>query len=214
MARAPSDRELGIRAQRSVAKERLGLEGANRQHAERYEASPPHILEEMLLGLPIDEPRTTFIDLGCGKGRVLCHAALRPFHRVVGVELSAALCRQARANIEAMPHKLKRAKAIEVQHKDAAALRFGPGPLVVYMYNPFGPAVLRPLLGRLSQRPPGAPAWLLYYEPKHQATVDALPAFRIVQAQRDWIIYQVDTPSTQPSGPQDETTTAPPSTDS
>lgn len=45
-------------------------------------------------------PGGTFLDLGAGKGRVLVVAALYPFRRVIGVELSESLCAIARKNVE------------------------------------------------------------------------------------------------------------------
>ena len=35
-------------------------------------------------------PDDVLVDFGCGKGRVICEAARRPFARVIGVEISAA----------------------------------------------------------------------------------------------------------------------------
>lgn len=45
-------------------------------------------------------PTDVFVDFGSGKGRVLHQAAQYPFARVIGVEISAALCDAARRNLE------------------------------------------------------------------------------------------------------------------
>lgn len=196
MSRAPTDRELGIRAQRPVPKDRLGLSGPNAAHAERYEASPPGVLAEMLLGLDLAPEQTTFVDLGCGKGRVLCHAALLPFAKVVGVELSPSLCRDARDNLAALPAPLRKAAHVEVLHQDAARYTFGPGPLVVYLYNPFQPPVLRVVLRNLvsRERSAGTPTWVLYYEPKHPQVFEGQARLRRLEGTEQWTVYSVETP--------------------
>jgi len=43
--------------------------------------------------------RDVFVDFGAGKGRALLMAAQYPFKRVVGIEISEALCREARRNV-------------------------------------------------------------------------------------------------------------------
>lgn len=192
----PSDRELGIKAQRTVGKDRLGLQGPNVAHAERYEPSPPGVLTDMLLTVDFDPPKTTFVDLGCGKGRVLCHAALRPFAKVVGVELSETLCNEARENLQRLKQQTRRAKEVEVLHRDAARYRFDQGPLLVYLYNPFRGPVLRAVLSNLlarQQRDP-APIHILYYEPRHRAVFENRAEVEFVDDAPKWAIYRLATP--------------------
>ena len=193
MSKAPSDRELGIRTQRSEGIERLDLEGPNRIHAERYEATPPGILDEMLLGLDVEWTAATFTDLGCGKGRVVCHAARWPFARVVGVELSATLVEQAQANVAAMRPAHRKAAQVEVRQGDAARHRFGPGPQVLYLYNPFRAPVLRAvvqhLLTDLTRH--RAEAYVLYFEPMARAVLEQRPEVSLVAEARRWAVFRV-----------------------
>ena len=51
------------------------------------------ILDHLSLG-----PSDVFVDIGSGRGRVLCCAAQYPVERVVGVDLSEPLCEAAREN--------------------------------------------------------------------------------------------------------------------
>lgn len=55
------------------------------------------VLDHLQLG-----PHDSFVDIGCGKGRVLCCAARQSLRRVVGVDLSAELVQQARANAQSL----------------------------------------------------------------------------------------------------------------
>ena len=52
----------------------------------------------------------TFVDLGCGKGRVLLVAAQRPFRRVVGIEISDAAGRRGRRRTPSATSGRRRAR--------------------------------------------------------------------------------------------------------
>jgi SAM-dependent methyltransferase len=49
--------------------------------------------------VPVEPDRDVFVDVGCGKGRVLVMAAQFPFRRVIGVEVSPTLAAAAAANV-------------------------------------------------------------------------------------------------------------------
>ena len=67
----------------SVEPEHLGIaDDQRRRDAILYLPSPTSITRWMLDEVAVDTPATTFVDLGCGKGRVLLVAAERPFQRV------------------------------------------------------------------------------------------------------------------------------------
>ncbi len=68
-------------------------------HAVLYDSTPPRIFRRMLRGLNIDHSEYVFVDMGCGKGKVVLLAAELPFKRVVGVELSPKLARIAKNNL-------------------------------------------------------------------------------------------------------------------
>ena len=118
-----------------------------------YYAISPSTLRAALALLPEAPPGTTFVDLGCGKGRALLVAAEYAFPRIVGVELAPALCAIARENCVAHPR-------ITVVKADAATVDLPPGALVVFLYHPFLRPVVRPVLRRLEQHPD--PVYLLY----------------------------------------------------
>lgn len=183
---------MGIRAARAEQLDRLTIVGDNAIHATRYEPTPPGVLEDMLIELPKDLSSYTFVDLGCGKGRVLCLAAAHSFARIIGVEFAEELHRTARENVAAFSAPWRRVRDISVALGDAAELHLPETPLVLFMFNPFRP----PVLGRLVQNIERSlaahprPAYVLYYMPEHAVVLDRSQVLERYAARRDWIIWE------------------------
>lgn len=93
-------------------------------------------------------PEDVFVDFGCGKGRMVLAAAMRPFRRVVGVDISPELCAVARENVEQNRVRL-RCPEVEVIAADATQLDVPDDMTVAYLYNPFQGAVFRQALERI-----------------------------------------------------------------
>ena len=127
--------------------------------------------------MPLAPERSTLVDVGAGLGRVVLHAARRPYRQIVGVEISPALFEVAKDNRAAYRGDLA-CRDIRLVRADAAAFAFPRGDLVVYLYNPFRAEVLAPMLDRLSADRRRDVA-LVYHTPIERATVDAHPAFEL-----------------------------------
>lgn len=90
---------------------------------------------------------TTFIDFGCGKGRVVLLASEMGFAECVGVELNAGLAGVARANVARWP----RARSpVRIECGDAAGFEYPAGRCLVYLFNPFTGKVLEKVLDRIA----------------------------------------------------------------
>jgi SAM-dependent methyltransferase len=100
------------------------------------------------MALDIRHEDYTFIDIGCGKGRVLLIASELPFRRIIGVEFAPSLAEIARQNLRHY-RGLQRCKDIEVITGDATEYEFPSGPQVLYFYSPFSPAVLDQVVRRV-----------------------------------------------------------------
>jgi SAM-dependent methyltransferase len=118
------------------------------------------------------------VDVGAGLGRVVLHAARRPYRQIVGVEISPALLEVAKDNRAAYRGELA-CRDIRLVRADAAAFTFPPGDLVVYLYNPFRTEVLSPLLDRLCADRRRDIA-LVYHTPLERAALDAHLAFELI----------------------------------
>ncbi|MBK8099804.1 MAG: class I SAM-dependent methyltransferase [Planctomycetes bacterium] len=108
-------------------------------------------------------------DLGSGMGRVLCVLALRPWAKVVGVELFADLAASSRQNAAAMRG---RRAPIEVITGDALQQDLGDGT-VFFLFNPFGAKTLAGVLARIdaSLRTNPRHVQFLYYNAEHDQVV-------------------------------------------
>ena len=108
-------------------------------HSRAYQAVTCAAIRELL-----DEARKTgivfdhFIDLGSGKGKACFYAAANyRFRRLIGVEFSAPLVRAADRNIRKFG-----ADNICFVNADAASFSLPDGDHLVYLFNPFGEAIL------------------------------------------------------------------------
>lgn len=131
-----------------------------------YQPSPHEVCEQLLASLPIRYEDFTFVDLGAGKGRVLLLGSRFPFKRLIGVEFARELVETARQNIERFHSRA------EMVHADAADYRFPSDNLVVYLYNPFGPDVLRPVIRSLREVSRRYEVYVLYLNPKNASYLE------------------------------------------
>lgn len=137
-----------------------------------------------------------FVDLGCGRGRAMLLAAEQGFARVIGIELDPRLAEQAWANVRRWQQR-RPAKSgqpeLEVREGDAARTEFPHMPLLVWLYNSFGPDTLRAVLGRLMDSWSSAPRpiTLCYFNPVHADVVAEFPTLVVHQRASGWTVYRV-----------------------
>lgn len=126
-------------------------------------------IRDVLRHLALDSS-DVFVDIGSGKGRVLCCAARYPVKQVVGVDLSDALCRVARENARRM--RGRRApisvEAMEAQRFDYSAAT------VLFLFDPFGEATLSPLLEKVADDV-RSPVRIAYANPSHDEVFERQP---------------------------------------
>ena len=136
----------------SVETDHLGIaDTATRDAAILYLPSPESVTNWMLDRVDVVPRDTTFVDLGCGKGRVLLIAAQRPFRRVIGVEISPELAAIAEQNrLEYRPPPSLRAD-VEIANDDVTTFDMPPGDLLLHLYHPFQPEITAKVLERLER---------------------------------------------------------------
>jgi predicted RNA methylase len=134
----------------SVETDELGIaDDAAREQAILYLPSPLRVTRWMLDHVGVDPTERTFVDLGCGKGRVLLVAAQRPFRRVVGVEISERLATIAADNAGRYVPPPPPRSGIEVITADVTTVDLPSTDLLIHAYHPFGTDILARVLERL-----------------------------------------------------------------
>ena len=126
----------------------LRIESPNRDLGVRYQPSDPDGFRSLVEALPVDLKDYVFMDLGSGKGRVLLLASEYPFRRVVGVEFARELNEIAERNVALYDGARRRCGDVRTVTADAADYLLSEEPVVLYLYNPFAPEVLRRHLQR------------------------------------------------------------------
>jgi hypothetical protein len=143
----------GVQTAGPMSLDRLAICG-ERASGTRYESMTPRATRKLLAGLDIDYREWTLVDAGSGKGRVLLVAAGFPFREVIGVEYARELHLRALTNLDSDRLAGRRACGnVRSVWCDAAEFLFPPGPIVLYVANPFGPDVLRRVLINLTGWP-------------------------------------------------------------
>ena len=193
----------------------LAMSATRREHAVEYVPTPAASLACLLDSLPIDHASCSFIDIGCGKGRVLLVAAAWPFRSVTGVELATDLAHTAEQNLASIRARGCRCQKLAVLNMDAAEYRFPEGPLVVFLYNPFSAEVLQLVVDRLREalQEQPRPVTVIYHNPRHSEVIENSGLFREghqdLRPNAGWQIFtfRVDRP-VSPALPEQQTVPA------
>lgn len=197
------DRRHGTDTAGSVEPDRLGIgDSERRDQAILYLPSPNRVTNWMLDRVDVDPSAHTFVDLGCGKGRVLLHAAQRPYQRVLGVEISSELAAIARRNADVYGGSPPLAAPIDVIKADVTTIDLPATDLLMHLYHPFAPevtaAVLRRLEASLAEAPRRVTVAYLLYTHAVEPVVEMLETFSWLHRRRyeqsvrghyNWLIY-------------------------
>ena len=194
----PIDHALGIETSQRVAT--AALKGGSSDTI-GYVGSTPSIIRKCLDLIDVD-PRADFVDLGCGKGRVLIVAAEYPFRRLTGIEHSSFVCAAARQNITKLRPRSRYADRISVVQGDASKPTLpDSSSVIVFMYHPFRRPLVEVLRKQLESEVAKAPnrnLWLIYYNPVCFELFDESPSFaRFFAARMD---FEVDEAAAAPTG--------------
>jgi predicted RNA methylase len=155
--RHPFDEANGVRTSGLVAGRHLKSGHLNDRHATAYYGVAPSVFEALVrrwrqIGSAAPVEETGFIDIGAGMGRAMLLAAKMPFRTVFGVELNPTLVRIARRNLATWRKAGRSVAPMRMTCGDAAEFAFPDGPCVVFLFNPFGAAVMRRLLTNIAKR--------------------------------------------------------------
>jgi SAM-dependent methyltransferase len=140
-------------------------------------------------------PGDVFLDLGAGKGRALMIAAAFPFRRLVGVEISPALCAEAERNLAALSAR-QPCPPVEMVAADAAGFAIPDDATLLYLYNPFHGSRLETVFRAIAASLEAAPREIaiVYNNPVHFEKIEHLFPWlrraRVLEMEYRWIVYR------------------------
>ena len=170
----PFDRRHGVDTSGLLYPESLATGHPNDLYSEGYYATAPSLFHGALVmwqgtlsGFSVEE--YTFVDLGCGKGRVLMMASEYAFRAIVGLELSAELAKVARKNLVKWTRTVRACSAVSVVEGDMLGQPLPQGPVVLFLFNSFEREMVARLVASLTEAAVtrSAPIDLVYIHPEH-----------------------------------------------
>ncbi len=166
---------LGIKTASWVDVDELGFDA----ECHGYEPISYTCFETVINDIQVDPDRDVFLEYGCGKGRAVVLAAMKPFHKVIGVELSDELCRIARDNVHRASKKLS-CLDVEIVNTNACEYELPSNVSVIFLWNSFVGSVLEGVARQIHQS--------LRLAPRRLTLVYALPQGEAdIFADRDWL---------------------------
>lgn len=124
------------------------------------------------------KPHDVVVDLGCGKGRVVCAAAQYEIREAIGVEIDPVLASLAEHNTVQLR---KRRAPTRVVCESAVEFDYSTTTVIV-MFHPFGAETMNQVLDRL--------ATSLVEHPRELRIVYANPELGSVLAARGWLTLE------------------------
>jgi predicted RNA methylase len=178
--RHPFDVEFGVNTSGLVAGRHLKSGHRHDRHATAYYGVAPSVLRSLVRrwrrsGPAAATSETTFVDLGAGMGRAVLLASELGFKAVVGVELHPKLAAVAGKNLKRWRHAGRERAPMQIVEADAVEFALPNWPLLVFLFNPFGAAVLRRLLKTWSKAMAARPQPLdiLYVNNEQEAVLES-----------------------------------------
>jgi SAM-dependent methyltransferase len=180
----PFDREHGVQTSGLIPGRYLKTGHTHDRHSTAYFGVAPSVFQALLKRWLRTNPSApigqfTFIDVGAGMGRALLLAAEHPFRKVIGIELNPTLADIARHNLTTW-HATRKVRApLRVVCGDALDVGHPKGSCLVFLFNPFGPSVMRRILqrwARIFEKRPGE-LDLLYVNPEQEHVIERQRGF-------------------------------------
>jgi SAM-dependent methyltransferase len=121
-----------------------------REHASIYQPVNFYTAEALFSQVDALDLQGGFLDMGCGKGRVLAMAAAFGFTEIIGVDFSAQLCYEANNNTKLLAEKYQTA-TITIECEDARDYNIPNTISVIFLFNPFDDLVMDDFLKQVKK---------------------------------------------------------------
>jgi SAM-dependent methyltransferase len=152
----------------TASKESLGLDADANEYV-------PTSYSQFFRAMHRVPARGTFVDYGCGAGRIVLCAATLPFQRAIGIEVSNELVAAARNNLARTRRKLL-CREVEFVAANAATWQPPDDVTVFYFFNPFFGDTLKATMQNIAASLRRAPreAWIVFGCPYHMHAIMAV----------------------------------------
>ena len=186
---------LDKRFDRRFAVDTAGVSILPEHHADSrfngYSPTPHSFFFRLLDQVDVDYSEFTFIDFGCGKGKVLLLAAQLPFKQIIGVELSSTLIRIAEDNLKSYRGTL-RCKTIQLVRSDVRDFQIPEECAIYYFWDPFEAEPMQKVLQNIGSSLAAAPReiYILYFIPVHRKLLDEAGFLTRVKEASWYCIYK------------------------
>lgn len=125
------------------------MDACEREHASIYQPVNFYTAERLFQNIDAADLQSGFLDMGCGKGRVVAMAAAYGFKEIIGVDFSAQLCHDALQlgqNIEAKYSGIN----ITIECEDARDYIIPDNVSVIFLFNPFDDLIMQDFLKQVA----------------------------------------------------------------
>jgi SAM-dependent methyltransferase len=140
------DRLLGVRTDFIQTPVAITSEVDVLPHAKRYQPSGFLSVVRVLRLVRHRYPTETFIDLGCGAGRVLVLASCTGFRSLVGVDIDPGLLECAAANFDTFRRRFRVKSQLQLKNVSAGRYEIPSQDSTIFLFNPFDPVVMEQFL--------------------------------------------------------------------
>lgn len=175
----------------------LDVSEDRRQHCVFYHPTRVWLFNEIFKDIQIVHKDYILVDFGSGKGRVLLLAAMYPFKKIIGVEISRKLHEIALKNIQGYKKEWQLCHEISSWCLDVENFEIPNEKIVLFFYNPFDAFVMRQVLSNIESSfgRYHRDMILIYVNPIYHELIDRLGFFQIIKKDRRYSIYASKTNS-------------------
>lgn len=119
-----------------------------RKHFSLYEPVNYYSLTTLFDHLKAPDVKTTLLDVGCGRGRVLAVGAAYGFRDMIGIDFSEKLCEQAREVMEGVK-EVSPGLTVAISCVDARDYDIPDTVGVIFLFNPFDDLVMESFVDKV-----------------------------------------------------------------
>lgn len=149
------EKKYGIHTTGADELDKLQEKGIDIEHATIYMPASYDLLEYAFSNIPMKSFRH-FIDIGCGKGRIMCVAAHYGATKVTGIDFSKDFCDAAKLNLAKTKLLLPKLD-YKVFHNDAFYFEIPDDADCIFMFNPFDEIIMSGVLENIEMSLERAP---------------------------------------------------------